>query len=149
MMREIDEATAKKSIKDIVESMNFKASNYVFLDNVFVTQEILVYSDDRIVTFFVKRNKKNELKKYYHKKCSFVFVNVPFYDLIVSRIVMNEYKIRDIEYIEFLDDKCKLVFFDISGKHSFRVSKTDIFGFSQSNQIEHLKYYISKISKEV
>ena len=56
MMREIDEATAKKSIKDIVESMNFKASNYVFLDNVFVTQEILVYSDDKIATFFVKRN---------------------------------------------------------------------------------------------
>lgn len=149
-MIKIDRNTAQRNIEDIVGSMNFTKKNYVFLKNKFITQEILVYDKYRIVTFFVKVNKNNnKLKKYCHRKCRYVGSSNLFYELIVSRIKMNEYYVTNIEHINYSDKNNKLLFEDDAGYHRFEISDTNIYGFDQNEQINRLKGFVNQIQERI
>ena len=145
-MGEISKEMAKKNIEEIVNSMNVKRMNYVFLNNKFITQELLVYDANNIITFFV-RIKKNDykLKKYCHKQCKYLVGGGLLYYLIVSRITMHKYNIANFDSIEFFGESHKLLFADDSGNHKFKISKTNIYGFDQTEQIEKLKDFVNKI----
>ncbi|MBO6243190.1 MAG: hypothetical protein J6O41_01290 [Clostridia bacterium] len=149
-MINVDINIAKKNIEEVVDSMGFKRTNYVFLRNKLVTQEIMVYNKNVIVTFFVRIIKKNcKLKKYCHKTLDFIYVNIPFYDLIVSRVIMHEYNIANIEYIDYSDDDNKLFFEDNAGKHRFKISVIDIYGFDQIKQINRLKEFVDQTKEKI
>lgn len=147
-MINIDKEKAKKNIEEIVKSVGLTKCNYVFLNNKFITQEIMIYNDNRIITFFVKiRNKDFKLRKFCYKKLKNLIVHSFFYHLIVSRIMYNEYVYDDFENIKYDEEKNKLSFFGNSGWRSFRIAKYDIYGFDQSIQIEKLKKFVNKINK--
>ena len=149
-MIKIDKQLAKKNIEDIVDSMGFKRINYVYLKNKIITQEVLVFSKSRIVTFFVGiHNKNNKLKKYCHKTINFIYINIPFYDLIVSRIAMHEYNVANIEHIDYLDEDKILLFEDDAGIHRFKISDTDIYGFDQIQQINRIKEFVNQTQERV
>ena len=57
-MISIDKAKAKENIEEVVKSMGFNKDNYIFIKNTFITQEIMIYKDGKIITFFVKVRKK-------------------------------------------------------------------------------------------
>lgn len=149
-MIKIDKQLAKRNIEEIVRSMNFKGTNYIFLKNKFITEKILVYDKSKIVTFFVKIDKKNnQLKKYCHKKCKYVGTSNLFYEIIVSRIQMNEYNVANIEYISYSDKDKKFIFEDDAGYHHFKISDTDIYGFDQTEQINRLKEFVNQTQRKI
>lgn len=149
-MIKIDKQLAKNNIEEVVDSMGFGRANYVFLRNKLVTQEIMVYNKNVIVTFFVRIIKKNyKLKKYCHKTLDSIYVNIPFYDLIVSRIIMREYNVANIEYINYSSDDNKLFFEDDAGNHNFKISEIDIYGFNQIKQIDRLKEFVEKTKEKI
>ena len=146
-MINIDKRKAKTNIEEIVRSMGFKQTNYVFLKNKFITQEIMVYNENKIVTFFVKVRKKDfKLQKFCYKQFRHLIVHSFSYHLIVSRIKINEYDYNDFENIDFDETKNRLLFFGNSGWHSFSISKNDVYGFDQSEQIERLKEFVNKVN---
>ena len=145
-MIKVDINIAKKNIEEVVEGIGFKKTNYVFLRDKLITQKMMVYDEYKIVTFFVRVKKgDNKLKLYCHKKCRFVGTSNLFYELIVSRIKMEEYKVEQFENIEYLSNDNKLLFTDMCGKHKFNIAETNIYGFDQFKQIKKLKDYVYKI----
>ena len=147
-MTRIDETIAKKNIEEIVISMNFPKNNYIFTKNKFFTQEILLYNENKIVTFFVKIKKDGKLQKYCYKQHKHLIVHSFFYHFIVSRIVMDEYGPEDFENLKYSESNNKLSFFGNCGYRSFKFSDNDIYGYNQLKQINLIKNFIIKIQKK-
>ena len=149
-MINIDKAKAKENIEEIVKNVGIKKGNYIFINNKFITQEIMIYSDDIIITFFVKiRNKDFKLQKFCYHKSKNLIVHSFFYHLIVSRIMYNEYRHDDFENIKYDEEKNKLSFFGNCGWRHFKIAKYDIYGFNQSEQIEKLKEFVNKTNIKI
>ena len=146
-MIRIDEITAKKNIEEIVNSMGFPKNNYIFTKNKFFTQEILIYNEKKIVTFFVKIKKDGKLQKYCYKQNRHLIVHSFIYHFIVSRIVMDEYEPADFENLKYYEDSKKISFFGNSGYRSFKFSDNDIYGYNQLKQIILIKNFIIRIQK--
>ena len=146
-MINIDEITAKKNIGEIVRSMGFPKNNYIFVNNKVVTQEIMLYCRNRIVTLFVKIKKDGKLKKFCFKQSRHLIVHSFFYHLIVSRIVMNEYGTEDFENLKYNDKNKRISFFGNCGYRSFKISKKDIYGYEQEEEISRIKKFINTIRR--
>lgn len=146
-MIKVDEITAKRNIEEIVNSMKFPKNNYIFTKNKFFTQEILLYNENKIVTFFVKIKKDGKLQKYCYKQHKHLIVHNFIYHFIVSRIVMNEYEPEDFENLKYSESNNKLSFFGNCGYRSFKFSDNDIYGYNQLKQINLIKNFIIKIKK--
>lgn len=149
-MISIDKTKAKENIEEVVKSMGFNKDNYIFIKNTFITQEIMIYKDGKIITFFVKVRKKNlKLQKFCYKQSRHIIIHSFFYHLIVSRIRINEYEYDDFENIKFDELNNKLSFFGNSGLRTFRISNNNIYGFDQSEQISKLKEFVNRINNKV
>ena len=138
---------AIKNIETIVQSIGFNKSNYVYIDNKFITQQVLAYNNDKIITFFVKKNKDYSLKKFCFSLKNISFRN-SILDLWIKRIIKEEYNIEMIEDIAYIEDENELYFIDDYGAHYFKISTIDIYGFNQEKQINRLKEYVNKINIE-
>lgn len=144
-MNKIDKMTATRNIEEIVQSMGFKKTNYIFIGSKLITQEIMIYNENRILTFFVKICKRDyKLQKFCYKTFPYLIIHSLFYYLIVNRIEINEYTIEDFENIKFSSNNT-VSFFGNCGYRSFKISKKDIYGFDQSKQIDLLKAFITKV----
>ena len=149
-MINIGKVKAKENIEEIVKSIGFKKDNYIFLNNKFITQEIMTYNDNKIATFFVKiRNRDFKLQKFCYRKSRNLIVHSFFYHLIVSRVMYNEYSYDDFENIKYNEEKNTLSFFGNCGWRCFKIAKHDIYGFEQSEQVERFKEFVNKINSKI
>ena len=149
-MNDIQEPIAKRNIEEVVRKMNCNKNNYIFINNKFITQQILIYDKQKIITFFVRHIKKNDsLKVYQQKWMKYFHSNSLLFSLINYRTGINEYKVDLFEDIAFLDEDRQLFFIDNYGTHYFKIAKTDIYGFDQTEQIDRLKEFVNEIYENI
>lgn len=141
----LDKNIAVRNTEKVVASMNFESRNYIYIDDKLITQQILIYSIDKIVTFYVKITRKNDLHKFCYRPFKFLNIKSILYDLFESRTEINEYNISTFEDIALIDNDTKLYFMNDYGPHYFKIAETDIYGFNQDEQIKRFKKFVDKV----
>lgn len=58
MKSNVDKDVLINKIQNIVEEMGGNRNNYIFLDDTFITKKLLIYDDEKLITFFCKKTKK-------------------------------------------------------------------------------------------
>ena len=143
---QISKLVAEQNIEEIVNQEGVKKSNYIYINNKFITQQLLLYDDKRIITFFTRINHiNNKLKKYDLQLKFLSFKTDLFLGLIQSRLEKVVYFVNTFEDIALIDNDSQIFFIDEYGSHYFKISKTNIYGFDQTEQISRFKKYVDKI----
>lgn len=145
MKSNVDKDVLINKIQNIVEEMGGNRNNYIFLDDTFITKKLLIYDDEKLITFFCKKTKKQWFKKICFQSHFFSFHNDFLFGLIEKKIKKQEFYIKNIEDISLVDDDKQLFFIDDYGVHCFKIAKTDIYSFEQAEQVSKLKEFICNI----
>ena len=147
-INDITRETSVNNIERIVQSLGYNRINYIYIDDKFITQQVLIYSNDKLVTFYVRKIKNNLLKEYCFQPKYISFKN-SLLDLLVRRIIKEEYDIKSLEDIALIDNDSQLYFMNDSGAHFFKIAKNDIYGFDQTEQIMRFKEYVNKVYERI